>query len=73
MLTFVYGFLFASVLIVSMSCAWDSRIVKRGFLAQARYDEKKKEWRVACKFISVFKEIDDIRSGRKPGAIKYVD
>lgn len=73
MLTFVYGFLFASVLIVSLSCAWASRLIKRGFFAQARYDEKKKEWRVSGKFISVFNEIADIRSGRKPGAIKYVD
>ena len=73
MLTFVYGFLFASVLIFSLSYAWVSRLIKRGLLAQARYDEKKKEWLVSGKFISVFNEIADIRSGRKPGAIKYVD
>lgn len=73
MLTFIYGFLFASVLIVSMSCAWVSRLVKRGFYAQARYDEKKKEWRVQSDFFNVVNEIADIRSGRKPGAIKYVD
>ena len=73
MLTFIYGFLFASVLILSLSCAWVSKLTKRSQFAQARYDEKKKQWRVSGKFISVFNEINDIRSGRKPGAIKYVD
>jgi hypothetical protein len=73
MLTFIYGFLFASVLIVSLSCAWVSRLIKRGFYAQARYDEQKKEWRVQSNFFKVVNEVADIRSGRKPGAIKYVD
>lgn len=73
MLTFIYGFIFASVLIFSLSCAWVSRLIKRELYAQARYDEKKKEWRVSGKFFQVVNEIADIRSGRKPGAIKYVD
>lgn len=73
MLMFIYGFIFASVLIISLSCSWAAKLIKRGQFAQARYDEKKKQWRVSGKFISVFNEINDIRSGRKPGAIKYVD
>lgn len=73
MLMFIYGFIFASVLIISLSCSWAARLIKRGQFAQARYDEKKKQWRVSGKFISVFNEINDIRSGRKSGAIKYVD
>lgn len=73
MLKFIYGFIFASVLIISLSCSWVAKLIKRGQFAQARYDEKKKQWSVSGKFISVFNEINDIRSGRKPGAIKYVD
>lgn len=73
MLTFIYGFIFASVLIISLSCAWVTKLIKRGQFAQARYDEKKKQWRVSGKFISVFNEINEIRTGRKPGDIKYVD
>lgn len=73
MLTFIYGFLFASALILSLSCAWVSKLIKRGQFAQARYDEKKKQWLVSGKFVSVFNEINEIRTGRKPGDIKYVD
>lgn len=73
MLTFIYGFIFASVLIISLSCAWVTKPIKRGQFAQARYDEKKKQWRVSGKFMIVANELADIRSGRKPGAIKYVD
>ncbi|UOX38499.1 hypothetical protein [Escherichia phage P818] len=73
MLTFIYGFIFALVLIISLSCSLVAKLIKRGQFAQARYDEKKKQWRVSGNFISVFNEINDIRSGRKPGAIKYVD
>lgn len=70
---FIYGFIFASVLIISLSCAWVTKPIKRGQYAQARYDEKKKQWLVYGKFMVVANEICDIRSGRKPGKIKYVD
>ena len=73
MLTFIYGFIFASVLIISLSCAWVAKLIKRGQFAQARYNEKKKQWHVSGKFMVVANELCDIRSGRKPGAIKYVD
>lgn len=73
MLTFIYGFLFAFVLIISLSCALVTKLIKRGQFAQARYDEKKKQWRVSGKFMVIANELCDIRSGRKPGVIKYVN
>lgn len=47
--------------------------IKKGWFTYASYCEKEKEWTVRGKFSKIALELADIRQGRKPGAIKYVD
>lgn len=73
MLTFIFGFIAAFVLTFGLSVFLTLKALKSGKYCYARFDEKRKEWRVAGQFASIANKVDDIRSGRTPGAIKYVD
>lgn len=73
MLIFIFGFITAFVLTFGVSVYLTMKALKNGTYCYARFDVKRKEWRVAGQFASIAKEVADIRSGRTPGAIKYVD
>lgn len=49
------------------------KMSKDGKFASARYDKDKNEWRVIGKFGGIAQKLADIRAGRQPGAIKYID
>lgn len=46
---------------------------RSGKFAYAKFDDKNQEWRVFGQYAGIAQQLADIRSGRKPGAIKYVD
>lgn len=73
MITGFIGFIIG-VLFTTSYATWFIRKLKRkNQYASAMYFEKEKYWRVNGKIAKIAEEIVDIRSGRKPGAIKYVD
>lgn len=69
----VLGAVLALVAVFWLAYFYSAKAIREGRFASARYDVKSKEWRVVGKFGSVAQKLTDIREGRKPGAIKYID
>lgn len=73
MITFALGFVIGAIAI-GIYAFWKIQPkVDKGHYASALYDEKKKEWRVTGRYLGINNHLVDIREGRKPGVIKYVD
>lgn len=56
-----------------LASRWLNGQVKRGHYASARYDKKSDTWRIIGSYGSIANKLADIRQGRQPGAIKYID
>jgi hypothetical protein len=69
----ILGAILALVAVVVVATVWSAKAVRNGHFASARYDVKSKEWRVCGQFAGIAQKLADIRNGRQPGAIKYVD
>lgn len=70
---YVFGVVSALFFAVIAIANWSKKLLQKNQFASARYDEKRGEWRVCGKYAKIADELKDIREGRKPGAIKYVD
>lgn len=72
-LSYILGFVCAVFVLVLFSNQYLKRRVKSGKFASASYNDKEKRWEVNGQFSGIAQKLSDIRSGRQPGAIKYVD
>lgn len=70
---FVWGVLFAIIVVLTWCVKSANKNAKAGKFAYAKYDDQKQEWRVFGQYASIAQQLNDIRSGRRPGAIKYID
>lgn len=70
---FILGVVFTVVFVLAWSVKQANKSAKLGHFAYAKYDEKENQWRVFGQYAGIAQQLSDIRSGRKPGAIKYVD
>ncbi|ANM45868.1 hypothetical protein BI040_gp86 [Escherichia phage vB_EcoS_NBD2] len=70
---FVFGFIVAVVLVMWRSFKWVKAKASKGEYASVIYDPVKKEYRVTGQYAGLAQKLADIRAGRQPGAIKYVD
>lgn len=73
MITGFIGFIVGVLFTVTYAAWLILKLKRKNQYASAMYFEKEKYWRVNGKLAKIAEEIADIRSGRKPGAIKYVD
>lgn len=73
----ITGFILGSVFTIVFVLVWCAKAAEKaakiGQFAYAKFDDKKQEWRVFGQYAGIAQQLADIRSGRKPGAIKYVD
>lgn len=67
------GAVLALVAVFWIAYFYSAKAIREGRFASARYDVKSKEWRVVGKFGGIAQKLADIREGRQPGAIKYID
>lgn len=72
-LVFALGSILTLVSIVTFAYLYSEKAIRQGRFASARFDVKSQEWKVVGRFFSVAQKITDIKSGRKPGAVKYID
>lgn len=70
---FILGVVFTLVFVVAWCAKQADKHAKAGKFAYAKFDDKKQEWRVFGQYAGIAQQLADIRSGRKPGAIKYID
>lgn len=62
------------ILAYSKLCSsWMKREIKGDKLALVRYSERENKWIVHGRLGGLAQKVADIRNGRQPGAIKYVD
>lgn len=69
----VLGAILALTAVVTFAYYYSEKAIREGRFASARFDVKSQEWKVIGKFGAVSQKLADIREGRKPGAIKYID
>ncbi|MEG0209065.1 MULTISPECIES: DUF7299 family protein [Gammaproteobacteria] len=72
-LIFIIGAIFGIVAYSKACNAWMKAKIKNDKLALVRYSEHSKEWVVHGRLAGLAQKVADIRNGRQPGAIKYVD
>lgn len=70
---FILGVVFTIVFVLVWCAKAADKAAKLGQFAYAKYDNKAKEWRVYGQYAGIAQQLSDIRNGRRPGAIKYVD
>lgn len=69
----VLGVIIGVIVVVAWAGLWSRKLLAKNQFASARFDTKSKEWRICGKYAKIAQELVDIREGRKPGAIKYID